>query len=73
MKYVILRTRFFRVADKLTERREVIDQIFDCRDFADDCREDLEIFHGQGNAATVYRAEADEVREPIYEVLPIAA
>ncbi|PTV70230.1 hypothetical protein [Agrobacterium pusense] len=73
MSYVILRTRHFVVEQKATQRREVIDQVFDCPAFAQDCLEDLEVYHGRGNASSVYYLTPGEVREPTYEIVPIAA
>lgn len=74
MKYVILRTRFFDVADqKIEERREVIDQVFDFKGAAEYFLEDLELYHGRGNGCSVYCLEQDERCEPIYEIVPIAA
>lgn len=73
MKYVILKTRHFVVDQQPVQRREVINQVFDYRSFAEDCREDLEIYHGSGNASGIYHFEAGEVREPTYEIVPIAA
>ena len=80
MKYVILRTRFFHgKLDKDTmtipvnPRREIIDQVFDCEGSAEAALEDLELFHGRGNASSVYWLDPGEHCEPTYEVLPIAA
>lgn len=80
MKYAILRTRFFHgkldtatMTIPVTERRDIIDHIFDCEGAAEDALEDLEQYHGRGNACSVYWLEPGEHCEPTYEVLPIAA
>lgn len=73
MKYVILKTRHFVVDQQPIQRREVINQVFDCRGFAEDCLEDLELYHGHGNVPHFYPRQPGELREPTYEILPIAA
>lgn len=80
MKYAILRTRFFHgELDRATmtipvkERRDIIDQVFNCEGAAEDALEDLELHHGRGNASSVYWLDPGEHCEPTYEIVPIAA
>jgi|SynMetStandDraft_2_1070026.scaffolds.fasta_scaffold01578_8 hypothetical protein len=73
MKYVILRTRFFRADQtEIVERRDVLDDVYDCESVAGEHIYHLECEPNE-DGSTVYWLAPGECREPSYEVLPITA